>query len=50
MVGRHDLMIGHATPEHPSVFDRVTRVAMIHFTDQLDIIQAPPAPKNNGMN
>jgi hypothetical protein len=30
-VGAHDLMIGFPSPEHPTVYDRITRVAIIHI-------------------
>ncbi len=36
-VGRHDLMIGFAAPEHPNVYDRVTRVALVHVVALEDL-------------
>ncbi len=31
LVGRHDLMIGSPSSENHSVYDRVTRVALVHI-------------------
>lgn len=30
-VGQRDLMIGFATPDRPTVYDRVIRVALVHI-------------------
>ncbi len=30
LVGRHDLMIGSPSSENHSIYDRVTRVALVH--------------------
>ena len=40
-VGRNDMIIGFASPEHPKAYDRVIRVAMIHIVGLEDI----PSPK-----
>jgi hypothetical protein len=46
LVGRHDLMIGHANPARPSVYERVTRLALVHLVALEDIPMA--ADPNNG--
>jgi hypothetical protein len=30
LIGRHDLMIGSPSSEYQSIYDRVTRVALVH--------------------
>ena len=37
LVGRHDLMIGHPDPVTPTVYDQVTRVALVHVVALEDI-------------
>jgi hypothetical protein len=32
-VGTRDIMIGFATPEHPTIYDRVTRVHIVALED-----------------
>lgn len=44
-VGRHDLMIGIPGPDNPSIYDRVTRVALVHIV-ALEDLHAPTAPGN----
>jgi len=46
-VGSRDLMIGYATPERPTVYDRVVRVALVHIVGLEDIPAAAPK-SNNG--
>jgi hypothetical protein len=42
-VGRRDLMIGFPDPNNPSVYDRVTRVALVHVVALEEIpLSAPP--------
>jgi hypothetical protein len=42
-VGRRDLMIGFAHPDSPTVYDRVTRIALVHVVAMEDIpIPTPP--------
>jgi hypothetical protein len=36
-VGRHDLMIGFPSPDNPTVYDRVTRVALVHVVALEDL-------------
>jgi hypothetical protein len=36
-VGTRDIMIGFATPEHPTAYDRVTRVALVHIVALEDL-------------
>ncbi len=45
-VGRHDLMIGFPGPDNPTVYDRVTRVALVHVVALEDL--AVPAPPGDG--
>lgn len=44
-VGRRDLMIGFPGPDNPSIYDRVTRVALVHIV-ALEEITVPPGPGN----
>src|SRR5438876_463735 len=39
-VGQRDLMIGYATADRPTVYDRVVRIAFVHLVGMED----PPAP------
>ena len=45
-IGRNDLQIGFASPEHPKAYDRVIRVAMIHIVGLEDIPSPKPAITN----
>ena len=45
-VGRNDLQIGFASPEHPKAYDRVIRIAMIHIAGLEDIPSPKPAVTN----
>ena len=36
-VGRHDLMIGFAHPDSPTIYDRVTRVSLLHIVALEDL-------------
>ena len=45
LVGAHDMMIGHATPARPTVYDRVTRLALIHLV-ALEDIPVAAVPSN----
>jgi hypothetical protein len=48
LVGVRDLMLGFATPDRPTVYDRVVRVALLHVVGMEEI---PPAPDSgNGAN
>lgn len=49
LVGRRDLMIGFAGPDSPSIYDRVTRVALIHVV-ALEELPAPSSPQGNGQS
>jgi hypothetical protein len=43
LVGRHDVMIGSPGPDNPTVYDRVTRVALVHIVALEDLpITTPP--------
>ncbi len=44
-VGNRDLMIGFPGPDNPSIYDRVTRVALIHVV-ALEDTPAPASPGN----
>jgi hypothetical protein len=46
LVGTHDVMIGHASPANPTIYDRVTRLALIHLVALEDI--PVPAASGNG--
>ena len=43
LVGRRDLMIGSPGPDNPSVYDRVTRLALVHVValEDLPVAQGP---------
>ena len=45
LVGRHDLMIGHPDPVTPTVYDKVTRLALVHLV-ALEDLPAPAVPGN----
>jgi hypothetical protein len=45
LVGRHDLMIGSPSSENHSVYDRVTRVALVHIV-AMEELPVPSTPKN----
>jgi hypothetical protein len=45
-VGSRDLMIGFPGPDSPSIYDRVTRVALVHVVALEDI--PATAPPGNG--
>jgi hypothetical protein len=45
LVGNRDLMIGSPWPENPSVYDKVTRVALVHVV-ALEDLPATAAPGN----
>jgi hypothetical protein len=46
MIGRRALMIGTASNEHPTEFETVSRVAILHVTDLQDLPQVKSS--NNG--
>ncbi len=48
-VGRHDLMIGFASPESPTVYDRVIRVALVHLVGIEDLPVPATPPTTNGI-
>lgn len=45
-VGSRDLMIGFPGPDNPSLYDRVTRVAILHVVALEDMEAAPKASDN----
>jgi hypothetical protein len=45
-VGRRDLMIGTPDPASPSIYDRVTRVALVHVTALEDLSSAAKSSHN----
>jgi hypothetical protein len=49
LVGQRDLMIGFPSSEHPSVYDGVTRVALVHVV-ALEDSSSFALPPNNGPN
>lgn len=48
LVGTQDLMIGHAHPARPTLYDQVTRLALIHLVAIEDIPVA--AASSNGQS
>lgn len=44
-VGRRDLMIGFSAPESPTIYDRVTRIALVHVV-ALEDLPVVPTPGN----
>jgi hypothetical protein len=44
-VGQRFLMVGSPSPEDPSIFDQVTRLALAHVTELRDLprVTAPPS-------
>ncbi len=46
-VGRRDLIIGTPDPETPSLYDRITRVALVHVV-ALEDLPAAAATSGNG--
>jgi hypothetical protein len=44
-VGRRDLMIGFPSPESPTIYDRVTRLALVHVV-ALEDLPVPGAAGN----
>jgi hypothetical protein len=47
LVGSRDLTIGYATPQRPTVYDRLVRVALVHIVGLEDLPLTTP-PSNNG--
>ena len=47
LVGQRDLMIGSPSAENPTIYDRVTRVAIVHVVGMEDLPVATP-PGSNG--
>jgi hypothetical protein len=45
MVGRRDITIGFPDPANPTIYDRQTRVALVHVV-ALENISVPAAPGN----
>ena len=45
-VGWNDLMIGFASPEHPTTYDRTIRIAMAHVVGLEDLHASAPSHKN----
>ena len=37
LIGLHDLMIGFPSPEAPTVYERITRVALAHVVSLEDL-------------
>jgi len=49
LVGERDLVIGHPSPGNPRVYDRLTRVALIHLVGIEELPTTTP-PETNGMS
>jgi hypothetical protein len=41
LVGQRDLVIGYATPDRPTVYDRLVRVALVHIVGLEDLDVTP---------
>jgi hypothetical protein len=37
LVGQRDLTIGHPSPDNPQLYDRLTRVALVHLVGMEDL-------------
>lgn len=48
-VGSHFLIIGFPRAENPGLADRVTRIALAHVTELLDLPQPVRPPESNGL-
>ncbi|MCI0464582.1 MAG: hypothetical protein L0Z62_47230 [Gemmataceae bacterium] len=49
-VGRRDLMVGFPDPDSPTVYDRVTRLALVHIVALEDLPAAtPPGTGEDGV-
>ena len=46
LVGSRDLIIGDATPDRPTVYDRVARIALVHIVGLEDIPATAPKSHN----
>ena len=46
-VGRHDLMIGTPDPASPTIYNRITYVALVHVV-ALEDLPAAPSTAHNG--
>ena len=47
LVGHRDLMIGFPGPKHPTIYDRVVRLALVHIV-AIEELPAPTPPAVNG--
>jgi hypothetical protein len=47
MVGERELMVGTASTQHPRVYSRASRLAIVHITALEDLPVASP-PQTNG--
>jgi hypothetical protein len=48
LVGQRDLTIGYPSPDNPQLYDRLTRVAIVHLVGIEDLPAATP-PGANGL-
>ena len=48
-VGQRDLQIGFATPDRPTVYDKVIRVAIVHLVGIEDLPVPESVPPVNGV-
>jgi hypothetical protein len=46
LVGQRDLAIGFATPDRPTVYDRLIRVALVHVVGVEDLPASSPTSTN----
>jgi len=47
LVGQRDLTIGFPSPDNPTIYDRVVRVAIVHLVG-LEDLPVAPGPSANG--
>lgn len=47
MIGVRDVAVGLPSPDHPTAYDRMTRIAIIHITELRDL-PVPAGAPNNG--
>lgn len=49
LVGERDLVIGHPSPANPHIYNRITRIAIIHLVG-IEDLPNPTSPGSNGLS
>jgi hypothetical protein len=49
LVGERDLIIGHPSPSDPKIYDRITRVALVHLVG-IEDLPGSVSPGTNGLS